>query len=105
MNIDFDQAIKKAQELKQKFEKNQKEASKKTFTADSGGGLVTVKINGEGSLLNIDINDKLLDDKIMLQDLILSAVNNAIQKKNIETKDSMKSLNQGFNIPGLDDLF
>lgn len=105
MNIDFEQAIKKAQDLKKKFEENQKEVAKKNFVADSGGGLVIAKINGQGQLTEINLDEKLLQDKAMLQDLIISAVNNAIQKKEIETKEALKSINSGFNIPGLDDIF
>ena len=58
-------------------EAQQEEASNKEFTAKSGGGLVSVSMNGNGEVIDITIDDSLLDDKESLQILLMSATNDA----------------------------
>ena len=107
MDIDFNDAIKKAQELKKGFEEKQKDFASKTFSGSSGGGLVTVSVNGKGEILKIHTGDNLFksEEKSIVEDLIVSAVNNALSKKEDESKKMLSSLNPGLNIPGLDKIF
>ena len=88
MDIDFNDAIKKAQELKKGFEERQKDFASKSFSGNSGGGLVTASVNGKGEVLSIATGDNLFktEEKSIIEDLIISAVNNALKKKEDESK-------------------
>jgi DNA-binding YbaB/EbfC family protein len=68
----FEEAQKKVQEI-------QEEAKSKTFTAKSGGGLVSVSINGNSEVIDITIDDSLLSDKDSMQILLISAANDALK--------------------------
>jgi DNA-binding YbaB/EbfC family protein len=72
MGAMFEEAQKKAQEL-------QEEVKSKTFSAKSGGGLVSVSINGSGEVIDINIDDSLLSDKDAMQILLISAVNDVLK--------------------------
>ncbi|PAF46655.1 nucleoid-associated protein, YbaB/EbfC family [Helicobacter sp. 12S02634-8] len=66
----------------------EQKAKSSTITAKSGGGLVSVSINGAGELVDIDIDDSLLEDKESLQILLMSAINDAYKSVE-ENKKSM----------------
>jgi DNA-binding YbaB/EbfC family protein len=73
---------------------------------ESGGGLVKAKVSGKKQLISIDIDPSLIktDDKIILQDLIVAAVNKASEEAEILAKDELRKSTEGLlpNIPGLD---
>ena len=73
---------------------------------ESGGGMVKATANGKRQLLSIDIDAALLksDDKIVLQDLVVAAVNKAAEEAEIRAKEEMRKSTEGLipNIPGLD---
>jgi DNA-binding YbaB/EbfC family protein len=81
---------KKAQELKQ-------EASGKSYTAKSGGGLISATLNGNLELLDLSIDDSLLEDKESMQILIISAVNEAIKMAEDDKKNSALGMLGDFN--------
>ena len=96
MNIN--QLMKEAKKMQADMEKSQEELSAKEFEATAGGGAVTVKVSGSKEikeiLLKRDVVDP--DDVEMLQDLILTCVNEALRKV-----DSAQSAQLGkYNIPG-----
>jgi perosamine synthetase len=68
-----------------------------------GGGMVTVKMNGQQEVLGITIDEEVFGegDKEMLEDLIVAAMNEARQKANEIAKEQMSSITGGMNIPGL----
>ncbi len=70
------QMLQKAQESAQKL---QEESKSKTFTARSGGGMVKVSANGEGEVIDLDIDDSLLEDKDSMQILLISAINDVLK--------------------------
>ncbi len=78
-NIDFSKMGEMLQEVQKNAQKLQEEAKNLEFVAKSGGGLVSVKINGEGEINDITIDDSLLEDKESLQILLISAINDAIK--------------------------
>lgn len=78
-NIDFSKMGEMLQEVQKNAQKMQEEARSRSFTAKSGGGLVSVTINGEGEINDISIDDSLLEDKESLQILLISATNDAIK--------------------------
>ena len=91
--------LKQAQKMQAELESKQAEVSSRMFEASAGGGAVTVKCTGEKVLKEVIIKKDVVDpeDVEMLQDLIMAATNEALQKAESAMKDSMS----GFNIPGL----
>jgi DNA-binding YbaB/EbfC family protein len=75
-------------------------------TGESGGGMVKATVNGKKQVLTIDIDPSLLkgDDKMILQDLIVAAVNKASEEAEILAKEELRKSTEGIlpNIPGLD---
>ena len=73
---------------------------------ESGAGMVKVTVNGKKQLVTIDIDPTLLkaDDKIILQDLIVAAVNKATEEADVLAKEEMRKSTEGLlpNIPGMD---
>lgn len=99
----FGGIMKQAQELQERMARMQEEAAKKTVEATSGGGMVTVVINGRQQVLSIKIDPEVVnpDDIDMLQDLITAAVNEGIRKTQEVMAEEMKGMTGGMNIPGL----
>ena len=95
--------IKQAQKFQKQMEDMQKELENKTFDASVGGGAVTATVSGKKQLVSIKINPEVVDpdDVEMLQDLIVSACNEALKKAEDETADGMKKATGGMNIPGM----
>ena len=95
--------IKQAQKMQQQMAKLQEEAGKKTVEASSGGGMVTVVVNGKQQLLSLKLEDEVVDpaDIEMLQDLIVAAVNEAIKQSQDMVSSEMAQLTGGMKMPGL----
>ena len=95
--------MKQAQEMQAKMAKMQVELAKMEFEASSGGGMVTVKMNGQQEVLGVTIDAEVFNDgdKEMLEDLVTAAFNEARQKALDATKETMSGLTGGMNIPGL----
>ncbi|AAK78111.1 hypothetical protein BJV85_000029 [Clostridium acetobutylicum] len=95
--------IKQAQKFQKQMEDMQKEIENKEFTATVGGGAVSATVSGKKEITEIKIKPEVVDpdDVEMLQDLILSACNEALKKAEEETSGEMKKLTGGLNIPGL----
>ncbi len=93
--------MQQAQALQGKMAKLQEEAARKTTEATSGGGMVTVTINGRQEVLTMILDPEIVrgGDVQMLQDLIIAAVNEAIRKSQQMVSDDMKGL--GISIPGM----
>ena len=95
--------MKQAQKLQKDMEQAQKELEAKEFEASVGGGAVLVKVNGKKEVLAINIKEEVVDpdDVEMLEDLVLSAVNEALKKAEEASSNQMGKLTGGLNIPGL----
>jgi len=95
--------MKQAQKLQSKIFKLQEEMADKTVEASVGGGMVKVTANGKQQLVSINIEPEVLDpeDVQMLEDLIVSGVNEALRKAQEMVSEEMNKLTGGFNIPGL----
>lgn len=89
--------IKQAQKLQADMQKTQAELETKVLEGSSGGGAVVVTVTGKKEVTGIKINPDVLDDAEMLQDLVLTAVNDALHKVDDLTSAEM----QKFNIPNL----
>ena len=101
--MDMSEIMRKAQDFQQKMSQMQNELAGRTVTASVGGGMVSVTINGKIELLSIQIDKEVInpEDQAMLQDLILSAVNEGIKKAQDLAQSEMRKLTGGINIPGL----
>ncbi len=97
MNIN--QLMKEAKKMQSDMEKSQEELAAKDFEATAGGGAVYVKVSGNKELKEIKIQKEVVDpeDVEMLQDLILTSVNEALRKVDSEQAASLGK----YNIPGL----
>lgn len=97
--MNLNNLMKEAKKMQADLEKSQEELSQKEFDATVGGGAVFVKVTGDKQLKEITIKKEAVDpeDVEMLQDLILTCINEALRKVDAETKASMGK----YNIPGL----
>ena len=95
----FNNILKQAQKMQQELLEKQQEVESQTFESSVGGGAVTVKVSGSKQIIDMKIQKDVVDpdDVEMLQDLITSAVNEALRK----VDDTMNSQMGQFNIPGL----
>ncbi|MBT5782189.1 MAG: YbaB/EbfC family nucleoid-associated protein [Candidatus Marinimicrobia bacterium] len=98
--------LKQAQQMQQQIESVQNELSDLIIEAESGGGMVSVKVNGKQELLDINIDEEALTEgKEMLEDLIISAVNKALSKSQTDSQEKMNSVTGGMmggmKIPGM----
>ncbi|HZX48818.1 MAG TPA: YbaB/EbfC family nucleoid-associated protein [Nitrospirota bacterium] len=97
--------MKQAQKMQEQLAKVQEEAANKIVEASAGGGMVTVTANGRQEVLSVKIERDVVnpDDIEMLQDLIVAATNEALNKGRDMMADEMKSMTGGLgmNIPGL----
>lgn len=95
--------MKQAQQLQKKMLKAQQELATKTVEASAGGGMVKVIANGSQKIESIVLEKEVVDpeDMEMLQDLILAAVNDALNKSQEMVSSEMGKLTGGLNIPGL----
>jgi hypothetical protein len=98
--MNMQQMLKQAQQMQEKLQK-QMEAT--VVDATAGGGMVSVKMNGQKQLLSIQIDPEVFTggDKDMLQDLIVAAVNEGVRKIDEALTGQLGSLTGGLKIPGL----
>lgn len=95
--------MKQAQEMQAKMAKIQEELANKEIEATSGGGMVTVKVNGQQEVLAVTIDPEVFSDgdKEMLEDLIVAALNEARKKALELAQQEMSAITGGLSIPGL----
>ncbi len=93
--------MKQAQKMQQEMAKIQEELAQKKVEAASGGGMVTVEANGQQEILSIKIDPEVInpDDKEMLEDLVLSAVNEASRKAKDLMKSELAKVTGGLSLP------
>ena len=101
--MDMNAIMRQAQEMQQKMSQVQEELAKKTVDATVGGGMVTATVSGKSELLAIKIEKEVInpEDQAMLEDLVVSAVNEALRKAQDMSQSEMRILTGGMNIPGL----
>ena len=99
----MNQFLKQAQKMQSDMQKMQEELESKEIETSVGGGAVTVKVNGKKEVVDIQIKPEVVDpdDIEMLQDLVLSAINEALRNVDDMQSSQMNKLTGGMNIPGL----
>lgn len=100
------QLMKQAQQLQTKMAKLQDELAERTVEASSGGGMVTVRVNGRQEVVSIRMEREVIDpeDAEMLQDLVLAAVNDGLSRAKAMVNDEMGKLTKGLNLPNIPGL-
>ena len=95
--------MKQAQKMQQELMRMQEEQKAKVYTASSGGGMVTASVNGEHTLMNLEIKPEAVDseDVEMLQDMVIAAVNQAMRAADEDAANNMSRLTGGLNLGGL----
>lgn len=95
--------LKQAQEMQKKLAQVQDEIAQTTTSASAGGGAVSAVVLGGNRLESIEISPDVVDaeDVELLQDLILAAVNEAMEEAQKTAAEKMSAITGGLNIPGL----
>ena len=95
--------MKQAQQLQARMLKMQAEPAERTVESAVGGGMIKVVANGRQQVVSIRIEKEVVnpEDVEMLQDLVISAVNEALRQADDAMSSSMNALTGGLNIPGL----
>lgn len=96
----------KIKELQEKMKEAQKSLALITAEGESGAGMVTAKVNGKKQVVSVEIDSSLLreNDKDILQDLVVAAINKALKEVDFKARDHITQNTKGFipNIPGFD---
>ena len=99
------QMMKQVQKMKEKMDLVQAELENKIVTAESGGGMVKVMANGKQHIVKIEVEKEVInpDEKEMLEDLVLAAVNQALDRSTAMAAEEMQKVTGGMmpNIPGM----
>ncbi len=93
--------MRQARQLQGKLQKIQQELEKATVEASSGGGAVTVVMTGKQQVQSVKISPEAAGDAEMLEDLVLTAMNEAVKKSKELAADRLGALTGGLKIPGL----
>jgi DNA-binding YbaB/EbfC family protein len=95
--------MRRLQQMQSSLAKAQKEIEEATVEASAGGGVVNVVVNGQPKLYSLKIAPEAVDpaDVEMLEDLIVAAVNEALEKMRALQAQRLGGLTSGLNIPGL----
>ncbi len=94
--------MKQAQQMQEQMKKIQQELATLEVTGKSGGGMVTVVMTCRHDVRSVTIDPALMgDDKEVLEDLVVAAFNDAVQKAEKAVQEKMSGVAGGLNIPGL----
>tara|TARA_B100001540_G_scaffold203692_1_gene179387 strand:- start:291 stop:608 length:318 start_codon:yes stop_codon:yes gene_type:complete len=97
---DFKKILDKAKELESKMKESQEKIKNINATGISGGNLVSVTLNGEGEIIDLNISATILkEDKTIIEDLIKAAHNNAKSQLKSKTSEEISKATGGFGIP------
>ena len=96
----------KMKEVQARMKQAQDNLVNVSASGESGGGMVKATVNGKKQLITLDIDSTILkaDDKILIQDLVVAAVNKASEEADVLAKEEMRKATDGLipNIPGMD---
>ena len=95
--------LKQVQKMQAEMEKIQNELGNKTVSAESGGGMVKAMANGKKEIISIEIDNEVVSsgDKEMIEDLVVAAVNKALESANKMAEEEMANVTKGMMPPGL----
>ena len=87
------------QQAQKMQERMQEEVAQIRVEATVGGGMVTVKMDGQKNVLNVKIDPEVAGDVEMLQDMVMAACNEAVKKVEEETRQKMSGIMGGMGLP------
>ena len=95
--------IRQAQKMQDEITTLQEDIGNREFSATSGGGAVSVVVTGKKTIKSLTINKEVVDpeDVEMLQDLVISAINEAVNQVESTTETEMSKITGGVSLPGL----
>jgi nucleoid-associated protein EbfC len=101
--FDMNQLMRQAQEMQAQMARAQEQLANETVEASAGGGLVTVKATGTGTIQEIKIDPKAIDpdDPELLEDTVLAAVNEALRSAQALAESKLGGSLGGLGLPGL----
>lgn len=99
----FGNIMKQAKKMQERMAILQQELETRTVEASSGGGMVSVVVNGKFEIISLKIEKDVVsaEDVEMLQDLVMAAINEGVRKAQEMTTAEMSKITGGLNIPGL----
>ena len=103
MSKNMNALLKQAQQMQQKMATLQKELDTREMDFSSGGGMIKIKINGKQTISEIKIDPECVDpaDVETLEELVMTAVNQAIKESQDMVSKAMSKVTGGLNIPGM----
>ena len=103
MPKDMRQLMQQAQQMQAEMAKAQEELAAKTYLGSAGGGVVKATVKGSGELVAVEFDPSILDpdDPEMAGDLVVAAVNQAMQQANDDAGNAMGGLTGGMDLGGL----
>jgi DNA-binding YbaB/EbfC family protein len=101
--MDVNKMMQQVQQMQAEMAKAQEELANETVESSAGGGMVTVKANGAGEIVEIKIAAEAIDpdDPELLSDMVLAAVNEALRSANTLAQTRLGGLAGGLGLPGL----
>src|SRR5438128_12346646 len=95
--------LKQIQQMQQKMVKAQEDLANEIVTASAGGGAITIEMNGHHEVKSVKIDPDAVDpsDIEMLEDMVLTAFNEALEKAQAMAQEKMGAITGGLNIPGM----
>lgn len=92
--------MKQAQEMQEKMQRAQEEVANAEVLGEAGAGMVKVTMNGRHDVINVDIDVSVMEeDKELLEDLLAAAVNDAVRKVEVSSKQKMEEATSGLDLP------
>ena len=103
MGMNRNQMMRQARKMQEQLLAAQEQAKLQETSASAGGGMVKVTVTGDMRIKSLEINPDALDpeDVELLQDMVIAAVNDALNQAEASAAQSLSSLTAGLNIPGL----
>ncbi len=101
--MNMQKMLKEMQKMQGKLQEAQSDLETQSFTAEAGGGMVKITVNGKGALTDLKLDPEAVDpdDVEALEDLLIAAFNQAIADKDSASQNAIGGLTQGMNIPGM----
>ena len=98
--MDINNLMKQAQQMQEKMAAMQEQAAIAEVTGESGAGMVKGVMTGRHDVRKVTLDPSLMrEDKTFLEDLLAAAVNDAVRKVEAQSKDTMKSMTDGMDLP------
>ncbi len=101
MTKGFGQLLNQAKKMQENFQKLQQDMEGKTIEAQSGGGMITCVVNGKQEVVSLRISNELWEerDKEMVEDLIVAAINEGLEKSKEMWKEELAKITGGVQLP------